>query len=192
MTTRVRVEDASTSLGRTYTSLEQDAWQGKAVSVKGLGEQRRQITTKSFSLHGRCPVLESLTMASVNLRTATTEDVLAYFENTWALTDTLFSALKNDSSFYAIPDKLRRPLVFYFAHPAALYINKLHQAGLVGEFLSFKFEKGREEGEEGGVQPAFFSDSAVCDSSSCVTHHHFYTYTPTTHPTRLFPPPRSC
>ena len=46
-----------------------------------------------------------------------------------------FSSLKNDSVFYSIPDKLRRPLIFYFGHPAALYINKLHQAGLVGAAL---------------------------------------------------------
>jgi hypothetical protein len=125
---RVRVEDASTSLGRSYTSL--DNWGGKAVSVPGLGAARRALTTRSFTA---APVLEALTMAAVNLRTSTRAEVLAYFENTWALTDTLFSALKTDAVFYAIPDKLRRPLIFYFGHPAALYANKLHQAGLIGE-----------------------------------------------------------
>ena len=36
-------------------------------------------------------------------------------------------AFRADSVFYMVPDKLRRPLMFYFAHPAALYINKMHQ-----------------------------------------------------------------
>ena len=31
-----------------------------------------------------------------------------------------------------MPDKLRRPLIFYFCHPAALYVNKMHQSGLIG------------------------------------------------------------
>lgn len=55
-----------------------------------------------------------------------------YFENTWALTDTLFCSLRDDSLFYAIPDALRRPLIFYSAHAATLYANKMHLAGLVG------------------------------------------------------------
>jgi hypothetical protein len=126
---RVRVEDASTSLGRSYSALDQ--WHGRAKSIPGIGAARRKLQTRSFTLKG-CPVTESLTMASVNLRTASRDDVLAYFENTWSLTDTLFSALKTDAVFYSVPDKLRRPLIFYFGHPAALYINKLHQAGLVG------------------------------------------------------------
>ena len=55
-----------------------------------------------------------------------------YFENTWALTDTLFCSLRDDSLFYAIPDALRRPLIFYSAHAATLYANKMHLAGLIG------------------------------------------------------------
>jgi len=138
---RVRVEDASTSIGRSYTS--SNTWDGKAVSVPGLGAQRRALTTRSF-VPDAPPTLSALTMASVNLRTASRADVLAYFENTWALTDTLFSALRSDAVFYAVPDKLRRPLIFYFGHPAALYINKLHQAGIVG---------ARGRGGKGGGRP---------------------------------------
>ena len=76
----------------------------------------------------RCVVV----LVQSNLRRATTADVMAYFHNVWDLTDTLFSALRDDSVFYSIPDKLRRPLIFYFAHPAAVYANKMHLAGLMG------------------------------------------------------------
>jgi len=47
------------------------------------------------------------------------------------------SGLKNDSCFYMIPDKLRRPLIFYYAHPATLYVNKMKLAGLVADIDPF-------------------------------------------------------
>ena len=126
----VRVEDEF-SLGRSYSTLS--SWR-EVRAVPGLGATRRALTTRSFQPYadGAPPVLEATTMALVNLRAASRADVLAYFRNTWALTDTLFSALATDASFYMVPDKLRRPLIFYFGHPAALYINKMHEAGLLG------------------------------------------------------------
>jgi hypothetical protein len=84
-------------------------------------------------------------MALAHLSAATREDVLAYFRNTWALTDTLFSALASDAAFYLIADKLRRPLIFYLGHPAALYINKMHQAGLVGAWQGWHAGRGAPE-----------------------------------------------
>ena len=121
----VRVED-STSIGRAYSSAQQR-------SVPGLGARRAALTTRSLVPPPEGSVLESLTMRSVHLARASREEVLAYFRNTWELTETLFAALASDAVFYMVPDTLRRPLIFYFGHPAALYINKGHQAGLVGE-----------------------------------------------------------
>lgn len=121
----VRVE-GETSIGRSYSA--------RATTVPGLGAKRRELRTRSFEPYAgdKLPVLESATLALANLKKSSREDVLAYFENTWALTDSLFSALRDDSVFYSVPDKLRRPLIFYFGHPAALYVNKMHQAGLLG------------------------------------------------------------
>jgi hypothetical protein len=101
----------------------------------GLGEARKQLRIKSFlaAWGDDGPTVHSATLAKVHLRRASREDVLEYFHNTWQLTDTLFDALRDDSAFYAKPDKLRRPLIFYFAHPAAVYANKMHLAGLMGE-----------------------------------------------------------
>jgi hypothetical protein len=45
----------------------------------------------------------------------------------WEINETLFSSLKEDESFYAVPDKLRHPLIFYITHPAVFYINKLRE-----------------------------------------------------------------
>jgi hypothetical protein len=190
----VRVE-AEESIGRSYSAVEGTWGAHGARSIPGIGARRRELRTKSFNpyANGSEPVLESATMALVNLRRARREDVLAYFRNTVALTDTLFAALRDDSVFYMVPDKLRcvdvragrrgspgrtralaaraagpprvqhtpspssdpplsrtlrraplsparppsslprsRPLIFYFAHPAAVYCNKMHLAGLLG------------------------------------------------------------
>jgi hypothetical protein len=84
----VRVEDAA-SIGRSYTS---DAIKSKTVA--GLGATRRQLRTRTFDPYAdgkAAPVVHSLSLAWVNLRCATREQVQSYFENTWALTDTLFS-----------------------------------------------------------------------------------------------------
>ncbi|ELU18927.1 hypothetical protein CAPTEDRAFT_226801 [Capitella teleta] len=58
-------------------------------------------------------------------------DILAYFENSYDLNESLFSALKDESVFYRRPDRLRLPLLFYYGHTACVYINKLILAGLM-------------------------------------------------------------
>lgn len=51
-----------------------------------------------------------------------------------AATATLFnllSSLLDAAYFYKCPDRLRLPLVFYVAHPASVYINKLLLANMI-------------------------------------------------------------
>ncbi|KAH8082985.1 hypothetical protein JL720_8497 [Aureococcus anophagefferens] len=53
----------------------------------------------------------------------------AYFENGWALTEVLFSGLKDEDVFVRPPAHgLRHAMIFYYGHPAALAINKLRAA----------------------------------------------------------------
>ena len=67
--------------------------------------------------------------------------LLHYFDNTWALTETLFSALTSDEAYYLRPyHKTRHPLIFYFAHPVTFYINKLLVAGILTEPVNRHFE----------------------------------------------------
>lgn len=69
------------------------------------------------------------------------DSVLAYFENTWSLTETLFSALANDEAFFVRPyHKTRHPLVFYYAHPVCFYVNKLLVSGLIDTPVNQEFE----------------------------------------------------
>lgn len=97
-----------------------------------------------FGVDGK---LRSLAMP--NLATCTRAQVRDYFNNTWTLTELLFSSLLGDEPFFRPPyHGLRHPLIFYYVHPAVLYVNKLRMAKLAGainpEFESL-FETGVDE-----------------------------------------------
>jgi len=63
-----------------------------------------------------------------------------YFQNTWDLTELLFSSIKDNESYYFNPDSRRHPLIFYYGHVAAFYVNKLKAAGLYSESINPHFE----------------------------------------------------
>ena len=81
---------------------------------------------------------------------ATRQQILDYFDNSWALTEMLFSGLVNDEAYYRRPyHQLRHPMIFYYGHPVALTINKLRVAGLLDQpvdaALEALFEVGVDE-----------------------------------------------
>lgn len=63
-----------------------------------------------------------------------------YFQNTWALEEWLLQAIVGEDPWYAQPDRLRNPLVFYLGHCPSFYINKLHQAGLLAQPIDERLE----------------------------------------------------
>lgn len=70
--------------------------------------------------------------ATVNTQAYTRGGVIAAFENSWLLTDALFSALQGEAVFSMKQyHNLRHPLIFYYAHPAVLYLMKMRVAGLL-------------------------------------------------------------
>ncbi|KAM5465334.1 hypothetical protein MauCBS54593_006580 [Microsporum audouinii] len=86
-------------------------------------------------------------LALPNLATCGQAEVLEYFDNTWTLYETLFAGLRTRTAFYRQPDhKLRHPLIFYYGHTAAVYINKLRVAGLVDSPINTHFEALLEVG----------------------------------------------
>lgn len=92
------------------------------------------------------PTESIASLPQLQLRNSTRQEVLNYFENTWNLTEALFSALEEEA-FYRVPyHKLRHPLIFYFAHPAVLYINKLRVAGVLEDPVDPNFERIFEVG----------------------------------------------
>ena len=53
------------------------------------------------------------------------EELRAYFHRTCEIDERLFDLIRNDTAYYVRHEPLRHPLIFYFAHPATFYVNKL-------------------------------------------------------------------
>ena len=66
-----------------------------------------------------------------NLIVTISRDIKTYFNNSFDLYETLFSSIKTDAAYYTCPDRLRLPLVFYYGHTAAVFVNKLCISGLI-------------------------------------------------------------
>lgn len=99
---------------------------------------------------GLCPGVRpdgriySLPLLNLN---SSREEVLNYFNNSWALTEVLFQGLSKKEAFYRRPyHQLRHPLIFYYAHPAVVYVNKLRVAGVLEKAVHSEFEQLFEVG----------------------------------------------
>ncbi|KAI8773997.1 meiotically up-regulated gene 158 protein [Biomphalaria glabrata] len=82
----------------------------------------------------------------LNLSTCTKQDIIDYFNNSYDLNESLFLGLRDESAMYKCPDRLRLPLIFYYGHTAAVYVNKLMLAGLIKERPNLHFETMFETG----------------------------------------------
>ncbi|PNW80150.1 hypothetical protein CHLRE_08g380000v5 [Chlamydomonas reinhardtii] len=90
-------------------------------------------------------VLRSLPLP--NTRSFTRQSVLDYFDNSWTLTEVLFASLQTTDAFIRQPyHQLRHPMMFYYGHPAVLYINKFRVGGLLTDGLNQFFEQLFETG----------------------------------------------
>jgi 5-histidylcysteine sulfoxide synthase len=76
----------------------------------------------------------------ININKVTKSDLIDYFTNSWLMTEYLFSSIKEIDSLYINPDPRRHPLIFYFGHVAAFYINKLRISGLYDKEINPTFE----------------------------------------------------
>jgi 5-histidylcysteine sulfoxide synthase/putative 4-mercaptohistidine N1-methyltranferase len=52
-------------------------------------------------------------------------EIRRYFHQTCEIYERLFTLIRDDSSYYERHEALRHPLIFYLAHPAVFYVNKL-------------------------------------------------------------------
>ncbi len=64
------------------------------------------------------------------------EEIKSYFVNTYEVEEELYKTLSRDESFYLRADPLRHPIIFYYGHTSAFYINKLILAGLIKERIN--------------------------------------------------------
>jgi 5-histidylcysteine sulfoxide synthase len=68
------------------------------------------------------------------------QNLLAYFENSWMVEEILFKSIINQETFYNNPDPLRNKLIFYLGHSAVFYINKLIRVSLLEKPINPEFE----------------------------------------------------
>ena len=105
------------------------------MSTQQASRERPQTANQSAAASYDAGSLPLLNLASGR------EAVLEYFENTWALTEQLFSSLASDEAYYVRPyHKTRHPLVFYYAHPVCFYVNKMLVSGLIDKPVNQEFE----------------------------------------------------
>ncbi len=64
------------------------------------------------------------------------QEIKEYFLNTYKIEEELYKTLKRDESFYLRADPLRHPIIFYYGHTSAFYMNKLILAGLLKDRIN--------------------------------------------------------
>ena len=88
--------------------------------------------------------MHDLLTKTIDLQSGNTQDkrqeILEYFEKTWAIDEKLYTQLASDDIFYHRGDPLRHVLLFYFGHTAVFYINKFMLAKLIENRINPEFE----------------------------------------------------
>lgn len=124
------------------------AWQANLTGQDQylLGERPRFWWTGCPPEPGRCKGVDELgkihSLPILNLNHINRQKILDYYDNSWTLTEVLFSSLQGEQAFYRPPyHRLRHPLIFYYGHVTAFYINKLRLAGLLSKPLNIEYER---------------------------------------------------
>jgi len=68
------------------------------------------------------------------------EEIRCYFHKTFDLYEKLFDVITDDQAFFSRPEPLRHPLIFYFGHTAAFFINKMIFGKYIKDRINPKFE----------------------------------------------------
>jgi 5-histidylcysteine sulfoxide synthase/putative 4-mercaptohistidine N1-methyltranferase len=68
------------------------------------------------------------------------QELFDYFQETFDLYENLFTCLGSDEAYYQMADPLGHPLIFYFAHTATFFINKLLVAKMISQRINPEFE----------------------------------------------------
>jgi 5-histidylcysteine sulfoxide synthase/putative 4-mercaptohistidine N1-methyltranferase len=82
------------------------------------------------------------------------QEIRRYFHQTCEIYDRLFALIKDDSSYYERYEPLRHPLIFYFAHPAVFYVNKL----IAGRYIPARIDARIEAMMAVGVDEMSWDD----------------------------------
>jgi len=81
-------------------------------------------------------------------------EIRRYFHQTCSIYERLFDLIKDDAAYYVRHEPLRHPLIFYFAHPAVFYTNKL----IAGRFIPARIDARLEAMMAVGVDEMSWDD----------------------------------
>ena len=88
--------------------------------------------------------MQELITNTLNIRSGSVEqkrqEILEYFEKTWAVDEKLYTQLRTDDIFYHRGDPLRHVILFYLGHTAVFFINKLILAKIIHARINPSFE----------------------------------------------------
>ncbi|MBI1174762.1 MAG: 5-histidylcysteine sulfoxide synthase [Sideroxydans sp.] len=68
------------------------------------------------------------------------QEIIAYFHAVCDRYEQLFEMLASDEAYFVRPISLRHPLIFYFAHTATFFVNKMVLGGLLAQRINPRFE----------------------------------------------------
>lgn len=68
------------------------------------------------------------------------EEIRKYFHNTYDMFEKIFEVLIDDDVFYRKSELTRHPMIFYFGHTAAFFINKLFIMNIINKRINPGFE----------------------------------------------------
>lgn len=68
------------------------------------------------------------------------QEIIDYFHSSFDRYEQLFETLASDEAYYVRPISLRHPLIFYFAHTATFFVNKMVLGGLLAQRINPRFE----------------------------------------------------
>eukprot|EP00730_Choanoeca_flexa_P002784 TRINITY_DN11172_c0_g1_i1.p1 TRINITY_DN11172_c0_g1~~TRINITY_DN11172_c0_g1_i1.p1 ORF type:complete len:843 (+),score=227.20 TRINITY_DN11172_c0_g1_i1:155-2683(+) len=152
------LQSAAAAVSRDETGHQAvvDSWRVNCTGDNAhlLGQRQDSWWTGKAPIHNVCPGVNSdniiTSMPQPDLTKVTRQELRDYFDNCWTMTEVLFAGLQDEEPFYRPPyHNLRHPKIFYYAHPASLYVNKFRVAGLIkdpiNEYYEHIFETGVDE-----------------------------------------------
>jgi 5-histidylcysteine sulfoxide synthase/putative 4-mercaptohistidine N1-methyltranferase len=124
------------------------------ASAAAPAEARTRFAAMSTPLVPTKTVLLTADPTATDPTAAKRAEIRRYFHQTSELYERLFGVIREDASYYERHEPLRHPLIFYFAHPAVFYVNKL----IAGRFISGRVDARIEAMMAVGVDEMSWDD----------------------------------
>ena len=125
----------------------------KRLGVPNVSDREEDVSGQHKALAFPLVPTKTLLLTGDNVETKR-QEIRRYFHQTCQLYDGLLALIKNEDSFFNRYEPLRHPLIFYFAHPAVFYINKL----IAGRFISKRLDPAIEAMMAVGVDEMSWDD----------------------------------